>query len=120
MRRHTRPTRADEGQIVLTCPKALGLNAARRDRGLATTLDHRGERSSRKAIDQVWSARIHIHHAGGDTDPVETRLDHQWVELSADQCVAASLALKLYQALDRRMGRGAIGIEVGRSVIAQI
>src|SRR5437899_9752021 len=90
----------------------------RRDRGLANALDHRSERSSRKTIYEVRSARIYIHHPGGDADRVETRLDHQWVELPADECVAASLALKLDLALDRRTGRRAIGIEVGRSGMA--
>jgi hypothetical protein len=40
------------------------------------------------------------------------------MQLPADQRVAARRPLQLNLALDRRMGCGAIGIEVGRSVIA--
>jgi hypothetical protein len=44
-------------------------------------------------------------------DRAESRLDHQRVELSADQRVAASLPLQPHLTLDRRTGRGAIGME---------
>src|SRR5207245_6401967 len=105
-------------EIPDTCIKDLRFGDTSRNRGLANALDHRGERLPREAVDQVRPTRIYIHHPRGDMDRVEARLDHQWVELSADQCVAASLPLQLHLALDRRLGGGAGGVEVGRSVIA--
>jgi hypothetical protein len=98
--------------------EAFRRNKTRRYRRLANALDHRGERLPRETVDQVRSARIHVRHPRRDTDRIETRLDQQRVELSADQRVAAGLPLQLNLALDCRTGGGAIGMEAARPVIA--
>jgi hypothetical protein len=66
----------------------------RRNRGPANALDHGGESLSGETIDQIRSARIHIHHPGEDADRVETRRDHQRVKPRADQRVASGLPLQ--------------------------
>jgi len=51
-------------------------------------------------------------------DRVEASVDQQGIDLSANECIAASRALQHDLALDRRTSRSAIGMEVSRSVIA--
>jgi hypothetical protein len=71
-------------EILDTSIEAPRLDETRRNRGIANTFDHRSEGLPRKSIDQVRSARIDVYHSRGNTDLVETRVDHQRVKLSAD------------------------------------
>jgi len=82
-------------QIPDACIEGFRLGDAGLKRGFPDTLDHRGERLLREAVDKMGFARIHVHHPWRDANRVETSPDHQWVELPSDQRVAASHLLQL-------------------------
>src|SRR5205823_13343146 len=104
-------------KIPNTCIKGFWIGNARRDRRFTNSLDHRGERFPGEGIDEVGPARIHIHHARGDVNRFQPRLDHKRIELPAKQGVATCQTLQLDLALDCLAGCAAIGMEVGRSVV---
>src|SRR4029077_19166828 len=83
----------------------------------ANALDHCGKRLPGKTVDEVGSARIYIHHARRYVNCFQTRLDHKWVELPANQGIASRQPLQLDQTLDRHTGCAAVRVEVSRSVV---
>src|SRR5713101_288429 len=76
-------------KIPNTCIEGFGIGHAGCNGRFANALDHRGERLPGEAVNQVGSARIHIHHAGRHVDRLQARLDHKWIELPANQSIAS-------------------------------
>src|SRR5215208_2858342 len=89
-----------------------------RDRSIANTLHHRGECPSREPLHQFGFAGVHVHHARRDTHCAEARLVEQWIKRSSDQGIAAGAMLQVHQALDGTTRNVAVGVEVGRPVVA--
>src|SRR5882762_10125426 len=104
-------------KISNPCIKGFAIDDIGLNRGFTNTLNHRGERLPGKAVDEVGSARIDIHHAWRDVNCFQTCLDHKWIELPANQRIASRQPLQLDQTLDCHSGCAAIGVEVSRSVV---
>jgi hypothetical protein len=105
-------------QVLHARIEHAGIDQAGRDGGFADALDHRGERLPGEAVDELGPARVDVHHAGRDADRVEACVPQERIELPADERVATRHPLQLDQAVDRLLGRGAVGMKVGRSVVA--
>jgi hypothetical protein len=76
-----------------TCIEGFGIGDAGLNRRFANALDHRGERLPGESVDEVGSARIDIHHARRYVNRFQTRLDHKWIELPANQRIASRQSL---------------------------
>jgi hypothetical protein len=98
--------------------ECLGPDQAGRDGGFADAVDHRGERPPGETVDQIGTARVDVHHPRRDADRFEACLPQQGIDLSADERIATRLPLQLDLAVDRRLGRCAVRVEVGGSVVA--
>src|SRR6202040_891410 len=104
-------------EISNTRVERRGIAEAGRDRGVADAFDHGGEGLPGDAVDEVGPARIDVHQGWKDVTGIQAGCDHEWIELPADEGVAARPPLQLDLTPDGQVGRAAVGVEAGRSVV---
>ena len=98
-------------------PRGL-VHQALAHRLLADSLDHGGEGPPGEAVDQRRPGGVGVDQARRDPDLANARMRQQRVQPAPDQGVAARAALEVDQALDGPARVAAVGVEVGRAVVA--
>jgi hypothetical protein len=64
------------------------------NRGVSHAFNHRDEGLFGEVLDQVWPTRIRVHHPWRDSNVVEPRANHQWIDLPAKESIPACLGLQ--------------------------
>jgi len=104
--------RANAGIEAACCRESRGYSPS------SDPFDHRRERLPGEPVDQIGTTRIDVHHPCADSDIAEARADEQWVQLPADERVAAGLRLQEDLATNGRTCSGTVRVKVCGAVIA--